>query len=534
MKKTLLAALSIGSLAGYAQQKPNIILFLVDDMGWQDCSLPFHTDTTMWNRIFKTPNMERLAAKGMKFTNAYASSVSSPSRVSLITGVNPTRHKVTNWTLNKNATNDGANKLLSFEQWNVNGFSPVDGIENSYYGTSLPQLLKEGGYSTLFVGKAHFGAIGTPAEDPLKIGFDRNVAGHAAGAMGSYLGERSFGNDRKDAAVWGVPDLEKYHGKDVFLSEALTLESMNLMDEALAADKPFFLYMAHYAVHAPFEADKRFYQKYIDEGLEEQEARFASIVEGMDKSLGDIMDYTEKKGIDKNTIIIFMSDNGGYSVGVRLKTFNGINKNAPLRGGKGSLYEGGIREPMIVYAPNVTKAGSENNSKLIIEDFFPTILEMAGVKRIKTVQELDSKSFINALSGTTVNKNRPFFWHYPNDWGEKANECGTPRSAIIVGDMKLIHNYETATNELYNIKTDIGETNNLLGKGKEYDKVAQQLAKILSDKLRAEKATMPIIKSTGERCKYPDQTLTLVKKEITQARAKAMIKNQLRACLNFL
>lgn len=508
MKKTILTLLSASAaVALHAEEKqPNIILFLVDDMGWQDCSEPFHTDTTMWNHNFETPNMERLTNMGVKFTNAYAASVSSPTRVSLMTGCSPVRHKVTNWTLFKNQDTDRKNKELEYEQWNVNGISPVEGIENTFHATTLPMILRDNGYSTLFVGKAHFGAVGTPAEDPLNVGFDVNVGGHAAGAMGSYLGTRSFGNDRADAAVWGVPGLEKYHGKDIFLTEALTQESIRLMDEAQLKEKPFFLYLAHYAVHAPFEADMRFYPKYKERGLEEFEARFASIVEGMDKSLGDIMDYVERRGIADNTVIMFMTDNGGYSVGSRLNTFGGVNKCAPLRGGKGSSYEGGSRVPMIVKAPSITKANTINDSKLIIEDFFPTILELAGVKSYDTVQDLDSKSFMAALKGKKINKDRAFYWHYPNEWGERANDCGEPRSSIVLGDMKLIHDYEHDTNELYNIKEDIGERNNLLGKSEEYDKIAQELAELLTEKLKSEAATMPRIKSTGQRCNFPDGT----------------------------
>ncbi|MGL5637668.1 MAG: sulfatase-like hydrolase/transferase, partial [Bacteroidales bacterium] len=342
---------------------------------------------------------------------------------------------------------------------------------------------------------------------PLQVGFDKNVAGHAAGAMGSYLGEKSFGNDRKDAATWGVPHLDTYHGKDIFLTEALTQEATKLMDEALNQEKPFFLYMAHYAVHAPFEADKRYYQKYIDAGLEEQEARFASIVEGMDKSLGDIVRYTEEKGIADNTIILFMSDNGGYSVGVRSNTFGGVNKNAPLRGGKGSLYQGGIREPMIVYAPGITKPNSINNSPVMIEDYFQTILDLAQIKKYDCVQETDSKSFVQALKGKSINKKRPLYWHYPNDWGERGNECGAPSSAVISGDLKLIHYYESGKNELFNIRTDIGERNNLLLSGDLYKKEAQKLAKLLSDQLRRTSSPMPVNKQTGERVPYPDQTI---------------------------
>jgi len=500
---TFLAFSSLG-LAAEKQEKPNIILFLVDDMGWQDTSVRFHTKKTQWNKQFETPNMERLARMGVKFTNAYAAPVSTPSRVSLLTGTNPTRHHVTNWTLHKNRSTDGPNKILNLAKWNVNGYTTDPSLENAYYATSLPQILKKNGYMNLFVGKAHFGAVGTPAANPLNIGFDRNVGGTAAGGPPSYLGKKNFGNLGGNPR--GVPHLEKYHGKDIFLSEALTIEAELLMDEALDAKKPFFLYMAHYAVHIPFSVDMRFYPKYKDMGFAEPEARYASLIEGMDKSLGDLMDYLKEKGIADNTIIIFMSDNGGYSVGVRSKTFGGINKNAPLRGGKGSLYEGGIREPMLVYVPKMTKPGSVNKSPVIIEDFFPTILELAQAKG-NPIQELDSKSFLAALKGKKINKKRSFFWHYPNDWGVRSNECGAPSSAVRRGNMKLIHDYETGSNQLFNISKDIGERKNLLKRGNRYKRIAGQLAKILSDKLRQEKSPMPSFKATGKQCPYPDETI---------------------------
>lgn len=508
MRRTLTSICAAASLVACSEPKaeqPNIILFLVDDMGWQDTSLPFHCDTTMWNRIFETPNMERLAQKGVQFTSAYASSISSPSRVSLMTGVNPTRHKVTNWTFHKDMSTDQPNEILEYEQWNVNGFTLDGSVENAYHATSFPQILRQNGYTTLFVGKGHFGAIDTPSENPVNVGFDRNVGGHAAGSQGSYLGELSYGNDLPSGPLYGVPNLEEYHHTDTFLTEALTLESEKLMDEALESGKPFFLYMSHYAVHCPFDADKRFYQKYKDMGLEEQEARYASIVEGMDKSLGDIMDYLDERKIADNTIILFMSDNGGYTVGVRKATFGGENKNTPLRAGKGSLYEGGVREPMIAYVPGMTAAGTKNTSSIAIEDFFPTILQLAGAEG-QIVQELDSKSFVAALKGQSINEDRPLFWHYPNNWGERTPDCGEACSAIRLGDMKLIHRYETQRNELYNVATDISETTDLIGTSAEHDATAAKLAKILSDKLRSEDSNMPIIKASGTRSPYPDQT----------------------------
>jgi len=329
-----------------AVERPNIVLFLVDDMGWQDTSVPFHTETTEFNRRYRTPNMERLAARGMKFTQAYACAVCSPSRISLMTGLNAARHRVTNWTLRKNATNDRRHPTLEFPQWNVNGLSPVAGIENTVHAKALPAYLQAAGYRTIHAGKAHFGAVGTPAEDPCAIGFDVNIGGHAAGGPGSFLGTQNFSAVwRKGDRIWDVPGLEKYHGKDVFLTEALTLESVAAIDQAVADRKPFFLYMSHYAVHVPFAEDRRFYQKYRQAGLDPKEAMYAAMVEGMDKSLGDILDRVDHHGLSDNTIVLFMSDNGGLSVHGRGGKRN--THNQPLSSGKGSAHEGGIRVPMI-------------------------------------------------------------------------------------------------------------------------------------------------------------------------------------------
>lgn len=483
-------------------KQPNIIFFLVDDMGWEDTSLPFWDSITPLNKVYRTPNMERLAAQGVKFTNANACPVSSPSRVSLMTGTNVAQHKVSNWTLYKNRPTDSPNELLTFDPWNYNGISPVEGYENAFYAKCLPKILSENGYITSLVGKAHFGALTTPAENPLAIGFDNNIAGHAAGAMGSYLGEENYGNKEKGAytAPWGVPDLEAYHGTDVFLTEALTREASRLIDNATRQHKPFFLYMSHYAVHAPFAADKRFYQKYIDQGMTPTEARYATLIEGMDKSLGDLMDLVAERGIADNTIIIFMSDNGGYSVG---RGGEKARRNYPLRGGKGACFEGGIREPMIVSWPGVAKPGTVNATPVIIEDFYPAILEMAGIKKYGTPQHIDGKSFVKALKKGKGDLERPLYFHYPNNWGERREDVGIPQSAIKKGDWKLIHNYETGTNELYNLKDDISEQHDLAGQ-KEYRKIASSLAKELSDFLRQNKANLPSFKSTGKTCPYPD------------------------------
>ncbi|MGL5618880.1 MAG: sulfatase [Tannerellaceae bacterium] len=496
------ALLSSLALSGYAQSKqPNIILFLVDDMGWQDTSLPFDEKPSEFNKLYETPNMERLASQGMKFTQAYANSVSSPTRVSLFTGMNAARHRVTNWTLEKDASVDSEHKLLSFPSWNVNGIATEPGINNTVVATTLSQLLQGTGYHTIHCGKAHFAAQTLPCENPLNMGFDVNIAGHAAGGLGSYLGEQNYGNKMAGTHTlpWGVPGLEKYHGTDVFASEALTLEALAALDSAQTVDKPFFLYMAHYAVHVPIMADKRFYQKYLDKGMPEIEAAYASLVEGMDKSLGDIMDYLEKNNLDDNTVILFMSDNGGFSLAPRAGKPHTHNK--PLNSGKGSAYEGGIREPMIVKWNGVTTPGSVCNDYLIAEDYYPTILEMAGVMKPKTIQTVDGESFLGSLKGKATGNKRALYWHFPNNWGPTGPGIGAT-STIRKGDYKLIYFHENESFELYNISNDLGETTNLAAQN---PKLVKKLAKQLGNHLRSVDAQMPTFKATGKVVRWPDE-----------------------------
>ena len=484
------------------ENRPNIIMFLVDDLGWQDTSVPFWSKKTTFNKRYKTPAMERLASQGMKFTQAYASAICSPSRVSLMTGMNAARHRVTNWTLYRNRPVDAKSEKLDFPKWNVNGVQPADSIENSVEATLLPQILKDNGYYTIHCGKAHFGAIGTPAANPLNCGFDVNIAGHAAGGLGSYYGTENFGNKNKGehSLPWGVPGLEKYHGDSINVTDVLTLEAKKALDSAVNVNQPFYLYMSHYGVHIPISADNRFYKKYLDAGLPEPEAKYASMIEGVDKSLSDLMDYLEDKGIDDNTIILFMSDNGGYSLGQRHGEWHVHNK--PLNSGKGSAYEGGIREPMIVKWPNKVKPDTECNDYLIIEDFFPSILEMAGVGNYPTKQKIDGKSFVPMLlnKGTTA-KNRNLYWHVPNNWGVSGPGMG-PSSTIRSQEWKLIYYYETQSFDLFNIKEDIGELNNLAD---DFPDKTKDLAIKLGRYLKEVKAQRPSFKNTGKLVPFPDE-----------------------------
>lgn len=487
-----------------AEMKPNIILFLVDDMGWQDTSLPFYDQKTDLNNQFYTPNMERLASQGVKFTQAYACSVSTPTRVSLLTGMNAASHRVTNWTMNKDVPTDAKDDVVAPPRWNVNGISQMPGDSNATYVTTLPSILKKNGYATIMCGKAHFGARNTPGSNPLNLGFDVNIGGHAAGQPGSYLGESNYGNKFQDfTPPFGVPGLTKYHGKDVFLTDALTREAIHSMDSISHADKPFFLYMAHYAVHIPFNPDNRFYDKYVEKGLDKTEAMYAALIEGMDKSLGDIMDYLEKNNLSDNTIILFMSDNGGLSLHARGGLPN--THNLPLRSGKGSAYEGGIREPMIVKWNGVAKQNTTIHQYVKIEDFFPSILQMAGIKHAKTAQKIDGVSFIPLLKNESKSfENRAIYWHYPNNWVPvtKHREAGIGAySAVRQGDYKLIYFHKNREIELYNLKNDIGEQNNL---AKSHPEITYKLAKKLTNYLRKSNAQMPVDKTTGKSIEMPD------------------------------
>ncbi len=567
MKTHLSVILSFA--AGLAQaettKKPNIILFFVDDMGWQDTSVPFYSEKTSQNKFFQTPNMERLAAKGVKFTQAYGCPLSSPSRASLLTGCNVTEHHVSNVGGGPNSASKGGMRpnggamgqgkggmrpsgagmgqgkgsmrpngggmgqgkggmrpnsgamaqgkglnnpsrqtpSLGVQKWNEFGITVGDASDKSFLCTTLPQVLKAGGYTTMIVGKAHFGRNDS-AVDPIKLGFDANIGGSAAASPASYLGTENFASN-EGRANKNVPHLEAYHGQDIFLTEALTLEAIKLMDAAVKKQTPFFLYFSQFAVHTPHDKDKRFYDKYIQAGASDAEACYASLVEGMDKSLGDVMDYLDEAGIADNTIILFMSDNGGAGRGISKGTDSEPGANAPLRGTKGSLYEGGIREPMITYVPNVSQAGTTNSSTVIIEDFFPSIVELAQSNNaVKTIQPIQSASFIKALAGEHINDDRPFFWHYPHVRGNGGSAKGTACSAIRLGNMKLMHFYQSGQSELYNLDADISEQHNLIGTKPEYDDIAKKLEKILSDKLRKECSPLPIITATGKVCNYPD------------------------------
>lgn len=487
------------------QQRPNIVLFMVDDMGWQDTSLPFYKERTPLNDRYRTPNMERLARMGVKFTSAYACAISSPSRCSLMTGMNQARHRVTNWTMEKDKMTDDPLSDVELPDWNYNGIQPMDGLNNAVYCTTLPQVLRQNGYHTIHVGKAHFGSLTTPSADPLTMGFDVNIGGTAAGgpAEGGYLGQNRYGHNADGTPIsnYACPHLEEYWGKDVFLTEALTLEALKAVDQSRALNQPFYLYMSHYAVHVPFRADNRFIDNYSS--LDGTEKQYAALVEGMDKSLGDILDYLEETNQIDNTIVIFMSDNGGLDFYARgsMPAGAGNQHNFPLRSGKGSVYEGGVREPMIVYWNGVAKPGTECDKYLIIEDFFPSIIEMAGITDYQTVQTVDGVSFVPMLTGKSdPSKDRALVWNTPNNWtnmiGEaKKAELGIGQNcAIRKGKYKLVYWYKTGKKELYDLEADISESNDISA---DNEKIVNDMSAELGQYLRNVDAQRPSAKANG-------------------------------------
>lgn len=516
---TAVAGMVATSSLWAANERPNIILFLVDDMGWQETSVPFHSEETPLNRRFHTPNMEKLAEKGVKFMQAYSCAISSPSRCSLMSGMNAARHRVTNWTLNYNSNNDAGGGSITLPDWNYNGIQPAGtSINNATSITSLPQILHDNGYYTIHCGKAHFGAKNTDGEDPLNFGFDVNIAGGANGGPASYLGSDNYCTTGSDFCING---LDEYAAQGMFLTEALTQEACRVLGEHLdsQSNQPFYLYMAHYAIHAPYNADSRFTSRYtgvfdeqLGQTLNSTEVNIAALVEGMDKSLGDIMTFLDDRAIAENTIILFMSDNGGQAVAPRQGRHN-RDQNYPARGGKGSSYMGGVHEPMMVYWPGITVGGTENHNPVMIEDFFPTILEIAGVTDYETVQTVDGHSFVDIIKNPNIQRDRTTIWHFPNRWGESQdkNEGYGAYSAILKGDYHMIYFWENQERRLYNIKEDVGEQNNLADQSA-YAQTLTELSEELTDSLIAFDAQRPT--QNGEYVPWPKDAVYVETVEI--------------------
>jgi len=450
-----------------AAPRPNIIIFLVDDMGVMDTSVPFLTDETgqakryPLNDYYRTPNMERLAACGIRFNNFCAMSVCSPTRISILTGQNAARHRTTNW-INPDKDNGGPNGP---PQWNWRGLNKGD--------VTLPALLRASGYRTIHVGKGHFGPREFEGAEPKNLGFDVNVAGCSIGAPASYYGMQNYGNSdgkTKKKAGNAVPHLEKYHGTDTFLTDALTLEAKSHVGEAVKSGKPFFLYFAHYAVHAPFNSDPRFAAHYQNSGKPAAAQAFATLIEGMDKSLGDLLDHLEALGVAENTILFFLGDNGSDAP---LGHQHEVACAAPLRGKKGSHYEGGMRVPFIAaWAKSDAKssyqlrlpipAGTIQSQQAAVYDLFPTILSLTDSAAPQN-HVVDGSRLDTLLAGRRdPTRDEVFLMHYPHS-PHRTDYFTVYRS----GEWKVIYHYfpsevsENSHYQLFNLAKDPFEQKNL-------------------------------------------------------------------------
>jgi len=451
LRKVSLGAAGIavsGLLSSCAEQKysrPNIIFILIDDLGWKDVG--YHV-----SRLYETPNIDKLAEEGMRFSAAYAACpVCSPTRSSIMTGKYPARLNQTDWIPGRG--DNPENKFLQVDDLN---YLPLEEV-------TIAERLKEAGYVTCHIGKWHMGGAGHLPEDQ---GFDINIAGNERGSPPSHYYPYKRGDYQlKELAATGQ--------EGEYLIDRISREAVQFITDH--QEQPFFLYLSHYAVHTPREAKeslREYYEQKLDnmpepEGpvykderynavtqLVQNNPEYAGMVQSMDESVGRVMRTLEELDLANQTILFFMSDNGGLSTLPPDRTAS--TANTPLRAGKGWLYEGGIREPMIVKWPEVTSPGSVCNDPVISTDFYPTILEMARLE-LAPEQHQDGVSLVPLLRGGTSPDRDALYWHYPHYHGSNAR----PHGAIRMGDYKLIEFYEDMSVEVYNLKQDLAEQHNL-------------------------------------------------------------------------
>jgi len=417
-------------------RRPNFVFFLVDDLGWADLGC-------FGSPFYETPNIDRLCASGMKFTDGYAACpVCSPTRASIMTGRHPVRVDITDWIPGARAKNA---KLQHVEDRDNLAIEEI----------TIAEALKQHGYQTFFAGKWHLGGKG---HWPTDQGFDINVGGCEKGSPpGGYY------------APWNNPNLK---AKDTgeYLTERLTDESVAFLDKR-NVKAPFLLYLAYYNVHSPITPYKKRFEHFQQEAaarfqdatpvrkehegvsrLRQDNPAYASMIAAVDDSVGRMLAKLDDLKLADNTVVFFFSDNGGLCTLRRI----GPTCNLPLRAGKGWLYEGGVREPMIIRAPGTTKPGSVCGTPVVSMDFFPTMLELAGLPAMPE-EHADGVSLVPLLEGGKTLPSRTLCWHYPHYHGS----TWTPGASIRDGDWKLIEFYHWGNAELYNLGDDPGEQHDL-------------------------------------------------------------------------
>ncbi|HOC73278.1 MAG TPA: sulfatase, partial [Candidatus Hydrogenedentes bacterium] len=443
LKEAGAAVLGAGAAARAAgaveKRPPNVVLFLIDDMGWRDVGC-------YGSRFYETPNIDRLAAQGMRFTQAYAACpVCSPTRAAVLTGKYPARLHLTDW-------------IPGHKHPYAKLLPPAFNQELPHEAVTLAEALKPAGYATASVGKWH---LGGPDFGPEAQGFDVNAGGTHQGQPPSYF------------SPYGIPAL-KDGPEGEYLTDRLTDEAVAFIESN--RERPFFLYFPHYAVHTPIQAKKDVQARYagrVRDGDPQNNPGYAAMVEAVDQSVGRVMDALDRLGLAEDTVVIFTSDNGGLGR---------VTSNAPLREGKGTLYEGGVREPLIVRWPGRIAAGSLCGTPVCSVDFFPTIMEIATGPGPGPLT--DGESLVPLLTGTGDIAARDLYWHYPHYHPLGA----TPGGIVRRGNHKLIEYYEDNRLELYDLAADPAETKNLAG---EMPEKAEELRRALHDWLRDTDAQMP-------------------------------------------
>jgi arylsulfatase A len=427
------SCLLVGQAA--ALDRPNIVLIVADDLGWSDLAC-YGAD------LHETPHLDRLALAGVRFSEGYAAApVCTPTRAALMTGKHPARLHMTIWR--EAAAEPPRDRAL---------LPPVVERDLSYADRTLAEILHDAGYATLHVGKWH---LGGPEHFPEAHGFDINIGGNIWGAPATHFFPYRVPGNRERRYVPGLVG-----GKPgEYLADRLTEEALRLMDAA--EGRPFFLNLWHYSVHTPTEAPQAEVEHFrgkLRPELRHQNATYAAMVKNLDANVGRLLRYLDEKNLAANTIVIFTSDNGGYTVPSRQLPNLPVTNNAPLKSGKGSLYEGGIRVPLIVRWPGHTAAGRVCDQAVTSTDLYRTIAEVAG-----TPPDLNDAQLQDGLSIAQILKNesarlgeRDLFWHYPHYY-----PTTTPCTAIRQGSWKLIDYHETDSRELYNLREDPGEEHDL-------------------------------------------------------------------------
>lgn len=415
------AGASAVMLTAQSRKPLNFVFILADDLGWTDLGC-YGSD------LNETPNLDQLAKQGIRFTNAYAACpVCSPTRASIMTGKYPARLKITNYLPGAHPV--PYSKLIGFEQVQQ---LPLE-------ETTIAEALGTRGYVSGHIGKWHLGGKGF---SPDKQGFDGSFA-FAAGGVRSFFYPGWQGSD---------PPIEGKDGE--YITDRLTDEAIQFL--RANKSKPFFLYLPHFAPHLPIEAKQQTVDKYRKKlwpGLRHADPEYAAMIDSLDEGIGRVLKTLDELGLTDNTVVFFTSDNGGLTAPEwKLKP---VTSNAPLREGKGHVYEGGVRVPLIVKGPGIRRAVVENTPVSSI-DYFPTLAELSGLPA-STSQGVDGVSLVPLLRTSQKLASRPLFWHYPH----YSNQLGKPGSAVRLGDFKLVRLHEDGHQELYHLKEDAGERKDL-------------------------------------------------------------------------